>query len=377
MVFAFFRHLVDDDANLFPNHRFGVFRVDFFLKVGHGVEPCARLALVYRGQVHLHHGRPLFGAEHESTQVVELDVFQQFHQFLEVLVRLAGEPDKYGRAERDSRNALANLVQNIDELLLAVVALHVLEYVVAGVLNRHVHVLHEARFVRHQVQQFVVHEHRVPVQRAYPRDVRVVENRAEQAGQSAALLALLAPEVCCVLRDEGNLLHALFFKFLGFCHNVFDASRHLLATYQRDRAVGATAVAPFGNLQVGVVLEPAEVHAREVLGIATLRGYDSHLLQEFARLVRAYPVVYLGQFLHKLLAVAAREATRYNQFLLGFLAVNLCENRVDGFFFRGLDEPACVHQDVVRLGSAVAGGKACVQHLADEVLRVDLVLGAS
>ena len=126
-----------------------------------------------------------------------------------------------------------------------------------------------------------------------------------------------------------------------------------------------------------MVLEPAEVHAREVLGIATLRGDDSHLLQEFARLVRAYPVVYLGQFLHKLLAVAAREATRHNQFLPCLLAFNLCENRVDGFFLRGLDEPARVHQDVVRLGCGITSREPRVQHFADEVLRVDLVLGAS
>ena len=126
-----------------------------------------------------------------------------------------------------------------------------------------------------------------------------------------------------------------------------------------------------------MVLEPAEVHAGEILCIAALRGHDAHLLQEFARFVCAYPVVYFGQFLHELVAVAAREAARYNQFLLGLLAVNLCENRVDGFFLCSLDEPAGVHQDVVCLGCTVAGGKACVQHLADEVLRVDLVLGAS
>ena len=41
------------------------------------------------------------------------------------------------------------------------------------------------------------------------------------------------------------------------------------------------------------------------------------------------------------------------------------------------DESAGVHQNVVRLGGGVAGSKTGVQHFTDQVLRIDLVLGAS
>ena len=244
-------------------------------------------------------------------------------------------------------------------------------------LDRHVHVLHESRFVCHQVQEFVVYEHRVPVQRADPWDVRVVEDGAEQAGQSAALLALLAAKISRVLRDQRDFLDALRLEFLRFGDDVFDGAGCLLAADERDGAVGAAAVAAFCDFQIGVVLETAEVHAREVLGIATLRCNDAHFLQKFARLVCTYPVVDFGKFLFEFLAVAARKAARDNQLLLGLLALHLCENRVDGFFLRGLDEPAGVHQDVVRLGGAIASRKTRVQHFADEIFRVDLVLGAS
>ena len=126
-----------------------------------------------------------------------------------------------------------------------------------------------------------------------------------------------------------------------------------------------------------MVLEPAQVHAREVFGVATLRGDYSHFLQKFARLIRAYPVVHLGQFLDELVAVAAREATRHDQFLFCLLAFDLRENRVDGFFLGGLDEPAGVYQNVVCLRCAVTSYKTGVQHLADQVFCIDLVLGAS
>ena len=172
-------------------------------------------------------------------------------------------------------------------------------------------------------------------------------------------------------------MNALFFKFLGFFDNVFDAAGNLLATNERNGAVGATAVATFGNFQVGMVLESAQVHARQVFGVAGGGGHNAHLLQKFARFVGAYPVIDFGEFLHQFFAVAARKAARNNQFLLGLLAVNLCENGVDGFFLGGFNESASVHQNVVRLGGAVAGGKTGVQHFTDQILCIDLVLGAS
>ncbi len=117
-------------------------------------------------------------------------------------------------------------------------------------------------------------------------------------GERAALLALFATEVSRVLCDERDFLDALCFEFLGFGNNVFDTAGNLLAADKRDGAVGSAAVAAFGNLQVGVVLESAQVHARQVLCIASLRCHDAHLLQKFARPVGADPVIDFGEFLY-------------------------------------------------------------------------------
>ena len=125
------------------------------------------------------------------------------------------------------------------------------------------------------------------------------------------------------------------------------------------------------------MLESTQVHARQVFCIASLRSHDAHLLQKFARLVGAYPVIDFGELLYEFVTIAARKAARNDQFLLGLFAVNLCENRVDGFFLGGFDESASVHQDVVCLGGCVAGGKTGVQHFADQVFCIDLVLGTS
>ena len=126
-----------------------------------------------------------------------------------------------------------------------------------------------------------------------------------------------------------------------------------------------------------MVRKSAQVHAGEVLGVTALRCDNAHLLQKFAWLVRADPVVHLGQFLHQFFAIAATQAARNNQFLLGLLCFCLCKNRVDGFFLRGFDKAARVHEDVVRLSGGIAGCKTCMEHFADEVFCVDLVLGAS
>ena len=253
-------------------------------------------------------------------------------------------------------------MQKVDKFFFAVVALHVLEHLVACMLDRHVHVLHKARFVCHQVQKFIVHEHRVPIEHTDPRDVRVVKQCSQKFNKRATFFALLTSKVSRVLRNQSNFLHALGFEVLCLCDDVLDGAGVLLAADEWDSAVGAAAVAAFRNFQISVT---------------ALRSDNAHLLQKFARLVRADPVVHLGQFLHQLFAIAAAQASRYNQLLLCLLCLGLRKNRIDGFFLGGFDEPARVHEDVVRLSGGIAGSKTCMEHFTDEVLGIDLVFCAS
>ena len=377
MVFAFFGNLVDDDLYRLSDHVLGVFGGEFFLVIRDRFEPCAGIAFVHGREVHFHYRSAFFGAEYKSAQVVELHVLQKFHQLFKIFVRFTGEPDEHRTAERHARDSFADFVQKIDKFLFAVVALHVLEHLVACMLDRHVHVFHEARFLGHQVQKFIVHKHRVPIKHADPRNARVVQKGSQKINKRAAFFALFTSKVSRVLCNQSNFLDALGFEVLCLCYDVFDGTGILLAANQRDGAVGATAVTAFCNFQISVMAESTQVHAGEVLGVTALRSDDAHLLQKFARLVRADPVVHLGQFLHQLFAIAAAQAARNNQFLLGLLCFRLGENRVDGFFLGGFDEPARVHEDVVRLPGGITGHKTRMEHFADEVFCVDLVFCAS
>ena len=278
MVFAFFGDLVDDDLDCLSDHVLGVFGGKFFLVVRDGFEPCAGIAFVHGGEVHVHHWSAFFGAEHESAQVVKLHILQKFHQLFEIFVRFTGESDEHRAAECHARDAFADLVQKIDKFLFAVIALHVLEHLVACMLDWHVHVLHEARFLGHQVQKFIVHEHRVPIEHADPRDARVVQESAQKFDKRTALLALFTSKVSRVLCNQSNFLDALGFEVLCLCDDVLDGAGVLLAANERDGAVGATAVATFRDFQVGMVRKSAQVHAGEVLGVTALRCDNAHLL---------------------------------------------------------------------------------------------------
>ena len=79
----------------------------------------------------------------EDAEPVELRGFDELQQLFEIRFGLAGESDDEAGADRDARNRAPDLFEQLQEDVAVRAALHALQHGSAGVLQRHIDVLHE------------------------------------------------------------------------------------------------------------------------------------------------------------------------------------------------------------------------------------------
>ena len=228
------------------------------------------------------------------------------------------------------------------------------------VLQRDVHVGHEARLARHQLQHRVVERLRVRVEKADPRKGRPGEQRLDEARQPVAPRAEVLAVARRVLRDQDELRDALRLEAPRLGDERLDRAAPLEAPHLRNRAEGARVVAPLADLEVRVA-PAAREHPRRELVVEPRR---QRLVREprqrrqarrgrrrVLELVEADEGVHLGDLLRELAAVLLHHAARDDDAvdLAALLALDLLEDRLDRLFLGAVDEAAGVDEHDARL----------------------------
>ena len=81
----------------------------------------------------------------EHAQAVELRGFDELAELFEIRLGFAGEADDHAGADGDAGNGAADALDQLEENIAARAALHALQHRGAGMLQRHVDVLHQRR----------------------------------------------------------------------------------------------------------------------------------------------------------------------------------------------------------------------------------------
>ena len=136
------------------------------------------------------------------------------------------------------RDALAHLVQNVQELLGTVGAAHVLEHLVGAGLQRHVQHRHDVRGLRHRVNHVVGEHCRVRGGEAYTLQALNLTAGTQQLGECLAVAELHAVGVH-VLAEQSHLDSAVIDQRLNLSENVAGAAVLLLTAQRRHDAEGA------------------------------------------------------------------------------------------------------------------------------------------
>ena len=156
-----------------------------------------------------------------------------------------------------------------------------------------------------------------------------------------------------VLGDHQQLLHARLFQALGFGQHVADGAAHQIPAHGGDDAEGAAVVAPFGNLQIGVV---ARGQLDAVGRYQTGEGVVLRLLHIFVDVtqhlfvgVGAGDLEHLGVDLADLILFGAKAAGDDHLAVLG----QRFADRFQRLLHRAVDKAAGVDDD--QLGIVIAG----------------------
>ena len=142
-------------------------------------------------------------------------------QRLEILRRLAGKSGDERRAQRDARNARADALDQVADMLRRRFAPHRLEHRIGNVLERHVDVARDLGALGDGPDQLVAPVGRVGVEQPDPEIALDLLQLAQQVGERIAprridrrarpglFLPAVHAEIGRVLRNEIELLHAL------------------------------------------------------------------------------------------------------------------------------------------------------------------------
>ena len=268
----------------------------------------------------------------------------------------------------------------------AALAAHGAQHPVRDVLERHVEVGADGRFVGHDLEQLVGDRRRVRVEQPEPADVGHADGESPEQPGERGVARQVAPVGGQVLRDQGELDRTLRREARGLGDEVVHRTALVPATDLRDDAEAAGVVAAFRDLEIG-----RPPGARPDAGRHAVRG--QHVLRAAVddgrvrerRLDRvgdpeevsgANEHVDLGQRLLQVVGVALREAAGHDEPPSGprRLHGGEVEDRVDRLLLGGPDEGAGVDDEHV-------GGVGVEHHLvaaarqhAEHDLAVHLVL---
>ena len=122
----------------------------------------------------------------EYAHPIEFRGFDEIAQFIEIRFGFAGESHDERRAQSHAGNGRADAAEQLQERVAIRSALHPRQDVAAGVLQRHIHVLREARVRGNGVEQALRHAVRIAVEEAHPLQAFDSRQAFHQHGQAIA-----------------------------------------------------------------------------------------------------------------------------------------------------------------------------------------------
>ena len=240
-------------------------------------------------------------------------------------------------------------------------------------LERYVDVVAYVAVASNGIDGVVGEGRRVCVVQAYPFGAGLGSQPVEQRAQTAFAIEVQTV-VGGVLCNDNQLFNALGNHPFGFVQNLLDGARLVAAANHRDGAVGAAAVAAFGNLKECVMLW----RALDALGFEAFAEFGLQRVDQLLPFAHAVEAVDFGQLGAKLVAVTFDEASSGDDapcLASALLDFDLFQQGVDRLLFGVADEAAGVDDDDVAVVAAAVEMyfKACLCQMAGQMLRIGSV----
>ena len=330
--------------------------------------------------------RALLGRILEHADALDGDILEELAQLSEFLVGLAGQADDQARAQHETRDAAAHILDELCERRAVARTVHRAQDALRNVLERNIEVFYDLRLLSDDVDELVGDLVGVEVVQADPCEIQLAQ-LAQQLGQQALVLRQVHAVLGDVLRDDDELLDACVRERT----RLLEQRRHLTAAVASaqlgDDAVGAGVRAALRDLEVrgvgggqtaAAAVERRRSHVRHVSGLFAAKR-RSRGVHNVVIAAGAAEYVDLRQLPAHFVRVALHETAGDDQTLhaAGLLVLRGLEDGLDGFGLCRFDEAAGVDHADVRLAHILRDLPARVSHQGEHMLAVHQIFGAA
>ena len=330
--------------------------------------------------------RALLGRVFEHADALDGGILEKFAQLSEFIIGLAGQADDQARAQHETRDAAAHILDEGGELRTVARTVHRAQDALRNVLERNIEVFYDLRLLSDDVDELVGDLVGVEVVQTDPCEIHFAQ-LAQQLGEQALVLRQVHAVLGDVLRDDDELLYACIAQRT----RLLEQRRHLAAAVASaqlgDDAVGAGVRAALCDFEISGVGR-GQTAAAAVERRCGHIGHVGRLLTLERRVRRVYDVVVaagaaenvdFGQLAAHFVRVALHQTAGHDQTLhaAGLLVLRGLEDGLDGFGLCRFDEAAGVDHADVRLAHILRDLPARVAHQGEHMLAVHQIFGAA
>ena len=177
---------------------------------------------------------------------------------MEVFLSLARETHHQSGTDMNARHTLTDGLEQIDGFLLAHVAMHSVEHIVADMLQGDVKILTYVWLLAHHIEQIERELVRISIVQTNPLHTRNIRHAADEFGD-----VMLAVQVHAVvgelLSDNLEFLHTIGYQLAHLVEDFIHRTGNVLAGDDRNGAIRTAAVATFRNLDIGIMMRSSEM----------------------------------------------------------------------------------------------------------------------
>ena len=194
----------------------------------------------------------------KGTHTLKALSTNEFEQFMEVFLSLTRETYHQSGADMNARHTLTDGLEQINGFLLAHVAMHSVEHIVADMLQGDVKILTYVWLLAHHIEQIERELVRISIVQTNPLHTRNIRHAADEFGD-----VMLAVQVHAVvgefLGDNLEFLHTIGYQLAYLVEDFIHRTGNVLAGDDRNGAIRTAAVATFRNLDIGIMMRSSEM----------------------------------------------------------------------------------------------------------------------
>ena len=218
---------------------------------------------------------------------------------MEVFLSLARESHHQSGTDMNARHTLTDGLEQFDGFLLAHVAMHSVEHIVADMLQSDVKILAYVWLLAHHIEQIKRELVRISIVQTDPLHTRNIRHAADEFGD-----VMLAVQVHAVvgelLGDNLEFLHTIGYQLAHLVEDFIHRTGNVLAGDDRNGAIRTAAVATFRNLDIGIMMR-----SREMAGSTASRHISlAQFLEQLLIIKLTIKLIHLGHLSLQFLLVA-------------------------------------------------------------------------